>query len=139
MNRSGFSLIELVIVTVIIGVIGAIAVPRLSRGADGASESAAIHNEQALQEAIERYRAEHYGDAPDADDIAAQLTGYTDANGNTSEVNTAPYIFGPYLRTIPPQQAGARRGKSDISAVDSVTTGWIYTESTGTVRGNIIN
>ena len=39
-SRGGFSLLELVIVVVIIGIVAAIAIPRMSRGTAGASDSA---------------------------------------------------------------------------------------------------
>lgn len=53
----GFSLIELVIVVVIIGVLGAIAIPRMSRGTEGARTSAFIAELNRYASAIEHYQA----------------------------------------------------------------------------------
>ena len=55
----GFSLLELVIVVVIIGVISAIAIPRMTRGASNAGATALRANLAVLRNAIEIYRAEH--------------------------------------------------------------------------------
>ncbi len=57
-DRSGFSLIELVIVVVIIGVIGAIAIPRLSRGSSAARTNAFVRELNALAQAVDHYHAE---------------------------------------------------------------------------------
>lgn len=56
-RRSAFSLIELVIVVVIMGIVAAIAVPRLSSAADNAASNAVTHDLGALQRAIELYTA----------------------------------------------------------------------------------
>ena len=52
-------MLELVIV--ILGIIAAIAIPRLSRGSDGAAEGALKRDLQVLRGALELYRAEHDG------------------------------------------------------------------------------
>jgi type II secretory pathway pseudopilin PulG len=59
-----FSLVELVIVIVLIGVIAAIAIPRLSSGATGSGDAALKQSLKVLRDAIERYAAEHGGDFP---------------------------------------------------------------------------
>lgn len=65
-SRQGFSLIELVIVVVIIGVLGAIAIPRLSRGSDGARVNAFISEINTFANAIDRYQQQTQGDVADA-------------------------------------------------------------------------
>ena len=59
--RRAFSLVELVIVVVIMGIIAAIAVPRMSNSAENAAKNAVIGNQAALQTAIDLYTAEHEG------------------------------------------------------------------------------
>ncbi len=138
-RHKGFSLIELVIVVVIIGIIGAIAIPRMSRGAAGASESALTGNLSVLRNAIDLYATEHDGNFPDLDDIAEQLTGYTDIHGNVNpdDERDPPYIYGPYLRSVPPLPVGPNRGETGFADTQgAANAGWIYDEDTGHIEPN---
>ncbi|HEX7009247.1 MAG TPA: prepilin-type N-terminal cleavage/methylation domain-containing protein [Phycisphaeraceae bacterium] len=137
--RRGFSLIELVIVVVIIGIIGAIAIPRMSRGAAGAADSALKANLSVLRNAIDLYAAEHGGTFPKADTIEAQLTQYSNAAGATQATkDTATgFIYGPYLRSIPPLPVNCpRKGATGVAAADNTGIGWIYNENTGEIHAN---
>lgn len=139
MQRKGFSLIELVIVIVIIGVLAAIAIPRLSRGASGAGDSALQGNLKILRTAIDLYATEHGGAFPSAANIVDQLTKFTDENGNVSATRTGAFIYGPYLRSIPPLPVGTRKGSTGIDIAANATeagVGWIYDPATGTIRAN---
>ena len=138
-RRKGFSLIELVIVVVIIGIIGAIAIPRMSRGAAGASESALTGNLSVLRNAIDLYATEHDGDFPSLANIDDQLTGYTDIHGNVNEDDERdpPYIYGPYLRSIPALPVGSNRGETGFASSQGASdAGWIYNEDTGHIEPN---
>jgi len=140
-NRSGFSLIELVIVVVIIGIIGAIAIPRLSRGSAGAADNALRGNLAVLRNAIELYAAEHDGKYPAAATVVDQLTLYSDFSGNTSATRGGAFIYGPYLKSVPPLPVGAAKGRVGIAtdAGKDATTGWIYevdANGIGEIRAN---
>lgn len=135
----GFSLIELVIVIVIIGVISAIAIPRLTRGANNAAATAVKGNLAVLRSAIETYRAEHQGLYPTVAEIGIQLTSYTKING--TDPNTIPdvangRVYGPYIRAIPALPVGVRKGGKGIGADDAPGIGWVYSESTGNIFAN---
>jgi general secretion pathway protein G len=133
---AGFSLIELVIVGTIIAIVAAIAVRRVGRHAEQGATSAARQDESVLQQAIERYRAEHGGDYPSAAGIADQLTKYTDVHGATSPTPTAPYVYGPYVRKIPPVPVGPAKGATKIDTAMTPEVGWVYDPANGTIRAN---
>lgn len=135
-NR-GFSLIELVIVIVIIGIIGAIAVPRMSRAATGAADSSLIADLNVMRTAIDLYQAEHGGQYPSFASFVAQLTTYTDDQGNTNATRTTTYIYGPYIREIPTLKVGSAKGLNTVSNVAEDGSAWFYDESTGTIRANL--
>ncbi len=135
-NRA-FSLIELVIVVVIIGIIAAIAIPRLSRGAAGAAESALIGDLTVLRASIDLYTTEHVGDLPTLANFVSQMIQFSDINGNTSATKTGLFIYGPYLRQIPPLPVGGQKGRTGIKALPADGTGvsgWVY--SAGTILAN---
>jgi len=98
--------VELVIVVVIIGIIAALAVPRISNAANRAKASALVQNLAVVRKAIERYYAEHgrfpgYDPATgtrDDDYFVDQLLLFTDEAGNTSDTYGHPHVYGPYLR-----------------------------------------
>ncbi|MCY2924657.1 MAG: prepilin-type N-terminal cleavage/methylation domain-containing protein [Planctomycetota bacterium] len=135
-RRSGFSLLELVIVVVIIGIIAAIAIPRMSRGAAGATESALAGNVTVMRKAIDMYAAEHNGTNPAVATIASQLTLYSSAAGATSATKDTTYIYGPYLQSVPSLPVGAKKGNTGIAAADGTSVGWIYNATTGAISSN---
>jgi prepilin-type N-terminal cleavage/methylation domain-containing protein len=136
-TRGGFSLLEVVIVVAIIAILAAIGIPRMSRGSRGANDSAVSGNLAVLRNAIELYSAEHGGKFPTTADIDQQLTKYTSIDGVTNNTKSAPYIYGPYIRTIPPLTVGLRKGQSGINTADDPNTGWIYADATtGVIKAN---
>jgi len=138
-HTRAFSLLELVIVVAIIAIIAAIGIPRLSRGTRGAADSALSGNLAMLRNAIDIYAAEHTGTYPTAANIGNQLTQYTDAASNVNAAKDTTYIYGPYVRNIPPLPVGAKKGGTSIAdptGAGDDGVGWIYTESTGSIKAN---
>ena len=137
MRDKAFSLIEIVVVAAILAILAAIALPRLSRGSRGASDAALDTDLAALQEAIDLFATEHDGQFPGADDIAKQLTQYTDRQGQAQATKDASHIYGPYLHAIPPLPVGHRRGNTRIASEDAEDIGWIYTPASGEIQANV--
>lgn len=134
-----FSLLELILVVAVIALLAVTAIPRLSRGTKGAANSALAGSLAALRDAIDRYAAEHGGKFPQLADVEKQLTRYTNSVGATKPKKDATYIWGPYLRRIPPLPVGVNKGKTGIRQVDEGDAGWIYDPTTGTIRANCLD
>jgi prepilin-type N-terminal cleavage/methylation domain-containing protein len=140
----GFSLTELVFVCLIIGILTAIAVPRLSRSTATAQDSALTADLALLRSAIENYTSDHKGAVPSFANFTADLTQYTDAAGNVSTTKTATAIYGPYIAAIPTLPASSKQGGNQVASPstnnkNSGKYGWIYDETTGGVVPNTMN
>ena len=138
-RRRAFSLIELVIVVVIIGIIAAIAIPRLSRGSEGAADAALTGDLAVMRNSMDLYATEHTGDIPTLVNFVNAMTLYSDVVGNTNAVKGGAFIYGPYLRAVPPLPVGAQQGKIGIKAppADGIGAfGWIYDDTAGSIVAN---
>jgi prepilin-type N-terminal cleavage/methylation domain-containing protein len=161
MKRTGFSMVELVIVIVILGIIAAIAIPRISSGSKNAGESALRANLATIRNAIDWYYGEHntvfpgvkaaggvFGVAGSQEAFTNQLLHYTKTDGTVSASLDAAFPYGPYVRgSFPVLPVGSNAGKNNIKIVDQAelligtntddTSGWIYNPTTGQFIANL--
>ena len=144
-RSAGFSLVELIIVVVIIGLLAAIAIPRFSKGAANTNNTAFAGDLAVLRNALELYAVEHNGIYPAGDKFESQLTQYTDAAGTVSADPGEDFPFGPYLVAVPPVKIGPEKGSNAVKGVTTKPTdviadfGWIYQPATGRIWANESN
>ena len=125
------------IIVMILGIIVSIAVPRMSRGSQGAAESALTKTLSTLRNALELYRAERNGQLPPKDDVQVALCGYSDPTGtNFVTAKDQTHYLGPYLASPPPLPVGERKGACGIAKNGDETIGWIYDRDAGTIVAN---
>jgi len=148
-SARAFSLIEMAIVVMVIGIIAAVAIPRMSRGSCGAADSAVSLDLALLRNAIDMYQSDHDGQYPvpsGSVTVAELLLQYSDRHGqNVSAAKSArvgTIVYGPYLRSIPAISVGTNKGGNGIavSTASGVTAsggpgiGWLYNSADGTIE-----
>jgi general secretion pathway protein G len=148
-SHHGFSLVELVIVIVIIGIIAAIAVPRISSAGQAARRNAVQANLALVRKAVDLFYVDHGrfpgfnpdGGGADGLSFVDQLTLYSDADGFTSATPGYPFVYGPYLRL--PFPVNSLNGLATVTvreveatAVLPNSSGWVATLSSGAFESN---
>jgi len=102
-RKSGFTLVEILIVVIILGILAAIIIPQFTDASTDAKQSSLDSNLQTLQSQFELYKVQHndvypWDDGAGALDtnanIATKLTTKTDVDG------AAGGNFGPYMQNV---------------------------------------
>ena len=118
-ERKAFTLIELVVVVMIIGILVAIAAPKMLNITGEATDNSARMSLEVIRDAIETYASQNNGDYP---------------SGTGPEVKTK---LKPYLRgAFPASLVGNTNADLDVTTgTDPLTvagdTGWRYNSDTG--------
>lgn len=95
--RKAFTLIELLIVIVILGIIAAIVIPQFGKADDDAKVAALKTNLATIRSQLEFYKVQHNSAYPDdKDSITAQLTTATNIDGGFTTPTFGPYIRAPF-------------------------------------------
>ncbi|MBN2211483.1 MAG: prepilin-type N-terminal cleavage/methylation domain-containing protein [Sedimentisphaerales bacterium] len=109
-KQKGFTLVEILIVVIILGILAAIIIPQFTEASGEAKESTLASNIQTLKSQCELYKVQHndlypWDDGAGAFDgsanTVAKLTLYTDVSGNTNAAKTAVFCYGPYVQDVP--------------------------------------
>lgn len=143
--KGGFTLVELIIVIIILGILAALAIPQFTTSTDDAKTSTLKANLAVLRNALQLYYAQHNSVYPGAT-IVTQLTQYTNAAGTVSATKDPAFPFGPYLTKFPDNPlsvsgaavAGVTVGTDagTLTADAAPTNGWKYSSATGKIIAN---
>ena len=137
MVRKAFTLVEILIVVIILGILAAIVIPQFTKASDEAREAALASDLQTLRNQLELYKVQHlerYPDTsaagepdPSVDNFKNRLltktldTGAFDVNGN----------YGPYLQKFP-ENPYVADGLKDVLVMGAIavpgddSTGWYW-------------
>lgn len=137
--KRGFTLVEILIVVVILGILAAIVVPQFTQASTEAKLNSLCSNLQTLRSQIELYKVQHNDVAPTLALFEGQMVYTTDIVGTvngTSKARTAVFEFGPYLERVPEQPFTNENtvvGAQGAAGAD----GWVYTEATGEIYAHL--
>ena len=158
-RRSGFTLVEILIVVVIMGILASIIIPQFAQSSDDARYSSTIQNLQTLRSQVDLYRNQHEnrypgnpaGAADDTDFVEQMVFPTNGAGGRASPPDKGfgdtKFPFGPYVtnRLSPNPFNGSRIvktvtngnfGAAPTTPPAATDPGWIYDVTSGRIKIN---
>jgi len=128
-----FTLVEILIVVVILGILAALVIPQFSSAAATTRENSIRMDLNRIRSQIEIYRQQHTSTPPSLANFANQMTMATNDAGQTAAVGTAGYRYGPYIMSVPNNPNTNTR---TVTNGEVGTSAWYYNEDTGEFRAN---
>jgi len=154
MNKAkAFTLVEILVVVVLLGVLAAIVIPAFANSTTSAKDSALAVDMQLLRRVILVYKSQHLevgpgypnGDttqAPTEQAFIDQTTMASNINGQTAAIGTPGFNRGPYLMKIPVNPFNEKStiemladGQAFPANADG-SHGWIYKAATSEIRAD---
>ena len=159
-EQAGFTLIEMLIVVILLGILAMLIIPQISVSTADANLNTLQSNLGSLRNVIELYYHQHNATYPGRNDNAGvatadpataatafleQLTQFTDINGNVAVSRDATHIYGPYLKstTLPTNPFNLLNNVLCDTAITDVTarvsngaTAWKFYTLTGVLMAN---
>lgn len=151
--RKAFTLVEILIVVIILGILAAIVLPRFSNASAIARASMLADDLRIMRMQTTIFKSQHCDCPPgyltnnrvgngDADLFVRQMTKASKLDGTTAEPGTPGFDYGPYLRDMTENPIN---GKSDVLVVGpgaipapDDSHGWIFQPSTMTVKAGCV-
>ena len=152
-NTKAFTLVEILIVVVILGILAAVVIPTIAHNTVSAKDSALAVDLQLLRRVILVYKGQHLevgpgypdGDtsqAPTEQDFINQTTMSSNTSGQTAAIGTPGFNRGPYLMKIPDNPFNGLStiemlaDAQDFPADADDSHGWVYKAATSEIRAD---
>jgi len=158
-KTSGFTLVELLVVVIILAVLASIVVPQFASSTDDAKVAALDSTLSNLRNSIELYYHQHgatypgkntsgaNGSAASAQAMIDQLTLFTNSSGDAVQTKSATHKYGPYIKaqTFPKNPIDNTRtitinttnqGALNATISANPTGGWWYDPESGKIMSN---
>jgi general secretion pathway protein G len=134
MKRNAFTLVELLIIVIILGILAAVVIPQFSDASTDARLSSLTTNLQTIRGQLDLYRLQHNGAYPGQATVVNQMTQKTDVDGT---VNAASGKYGPYLQRIPNNPFTVGGTGNDITNTAAASNkAWYYDATSGSFKAN---
>jgi len=117
-RNTGFTLVEILIVVVILGILAAIVIPQFTNASEDAKASSLFTQLQTIRSQLELYQVQHNGNYP-----AVPANDATNGGFTWTPMTAAASGLGPYLQQAPKNPFG--------SDPDDWATHWGYNPDTG--------
>lgn len=142
LKNAGFTLVEILIVVVILGILAAIVIPQFTNASQAARASQLTAQLQTIRSQLELAQLEHQGVYPTlaGNDSAAwepltretqRIASYAMADDDTASP------AGPYLQKAPVNSFFTPSGAITNVSVGGATAAWIYDATDGSIQANV--
>lgn len=137
-RSQGFTLIEILIVVIILGILAAIVIPQFSSASNDARKSNVQSTVQTLRSQIALYKLQHGDTLPDLVTNWDQLVKKTDSAGSTSPA-AGVQTFGPYMQDKPVNSLNSKGTvvNGDGTAASATAVGFMYDYAVGAGSGKL--
>jgi general secretion pathway protein G len=147
-TRKGFTLIEILIVVIILGILAAIVIPQFTNASKDAKQSALVTMVQSLRSQIALFKLQHNDRLPGVNPLVdsggpadavqatfwAQLTQFTDLAGAPVAAKDATHVYGPYMQSIP---TNPLNNSQTIASAAAPGVGFVYDFAGGIGSGKV--
>ena len=116
-RKGGFTLVEILIVVIILGILAAIVIPQFTSASQDARKNSLTSQLQTIRSQIELYKLQHLDKLPPvltAGTDWSDMTNQSNATGTTGATTAFP--FGPYLQSAPVNSLNASTGILPVTA-----------------------
>ena len=137
-RKSGFTLIEILIVVIILGILAAIVIPQFSSASNDARRSNVQTTAQTLRSQIALYRLQHGDRLPPVAAFWDHMTQYSNEAGttlSTAKDTTSGVKFGPYMQQIAPN--ALNQLTTVVDGTGNLAGGYVYDHASGAGSGQI--
>ncbi len=139
-KRGGFTLVEILIVVVILGILAAIVIPQFTNASESAKASSLTTQLSTIRAQLELAQIQHQGEYPNLsanwDFLTTVTDPMSDASGNYTAADSDTDDVGPYLQQPP---VNPFENSATVSGTAAAGVGWVYNQSTGQITACVSN
>lgn len=128
--KKGFTLVEILIVVIILGILAAIVIPQFTSASQNARTNSLETQLKTLKTQVQLFELEHGGVKPKLSSNWDDFTQRTNAAGNVETDGD----FGPYMAVAPSNPLHDGDDKTTIGTDEGGSTAWLWDETTGTIK-----
>ena len=142
----GFTLIEILIVVIILGILAAIVIPQFTNASKEAKQSSLVTMVQSLRSQIALFKLQHNDRLPGANPLVDsggafdatvfwnQMTMFSDLAGATVAAKDVTHVYGPYMQSIP---VNPLNNSSTVAETAAAGVGFQYDYNGGIGSGKV--
>jgi general secretion pathway protein G len=131
-RKSGFTLVEILIVVIILGILAAIVIPQFTNASTDARKNSLLSQLQTMRSQIQLFKLQHNDILPNlVTNQWSQFLQTTNLGGTVD--TTAAGKYGPYLESTPKNPLNTN---TTVAAVGGAAAGigWTYDTTTGDLK-----